>query len=322
VDIEAIPLSLLGRPRVDVTLRISGFFRDAFPNLIQLFDDAVNLVANLNEPPDQNPLAAQVQTETTHLINTGLDLNTAQTHARLRIFGSPPGAYGAGLQGLIDTPQAWNDSSDLANAYIHWSSTAYTGTGQSQPAPQAFQNRLAQMQIVLQNQDNREHDLLDSDDYYQFQGGLTAAVQLLNSQAPTVYFGDHSQTENPKIRALSEELARVYRARVINPKWIASVIRHGYKGAAEMAATVDFLFGYAATTQAVPSHLFTGIAQAYVFDQTVQNFLQPKNPHVLRDVAERLLEAEKRGLWTDVEPTTKEQLRAILHQAEAEIEGY
>ncbi len=322
VDLEVIPLSLLGRPRVDVTLRISGFFRDAFPNLIQLFDDAVNLVASLNEPAEQNPLAATVKTEITTAIQQGQDQTIAHAQAKLRIFGSPPGAYGAGLQGLIDTPQAWNDSTDLANAYIHWSSTAYTGTGESQPAPQAFQNRLAQMQIVLHNQDNREHDLLDSDDYYQFQGGLAAAVKLLNSQAPSVYFGDHAQTENPKIRALSEELARVYRSRVINPKWIAGVMRHGYKGAAEMAATVDFLFGYAATTQAVPNHMFTGVAQAYVFDQAVQNFLQAKNPHVLRDMAERLLEAEKRGLWTEVEPTIKEQLRDILHQAEAKIETY
>lgn len=322
VDIEAVPLSLLGRPRVDVTLRISGFFRDAFPNLIQLFDDAVNLVASLNEPVAQNPLAATVKTEITTAIQEGQDQAIAQTQAKLRIFGSPPGAYGAGLQGLLDTPQAWDTTADLAQAYINWSSTAYTGTGQSQPAPQAFQNRLAQMQIVLQNQDNREHDLLDSDDYYQFQGGLTVAVRLLNTQAPSVYFGDHGQTENPKIRALSEELARVYRSRVINPKWIAGVMRHGYKGAAEMAATVDFLFGYAATTQAVPNHMFAGVAQAYVFDQTVQNFLQTKNPHVLRDMAERLLEAEKRGLWTEVEPRIKEQLRAILHQAEAEVENY
>ncbi|AFY62629.1 cobaltochelatase subunit CobN [Synechococcus sp. PCC 6312] len=322
VDLDVIPFTLLGRPRVDVTLRISGFFRDAFPNLIQLFDDAVNLVASLNEPPEQNPLAAHVQTEITTAVDQGINLTTAETQARLRIFGSPPGAYGAGLQGLIDNPQAWNDTTDLAQAYINWSSTAYTGTGQSQPAPKAFQNRLAQMQIVLHNQDNREHDLLDSDDYYQFQGGLTAAVNLLNEQAPTVYFGDHGQTENPKIRALTEELARVYRSRVINPKWIAGVMRHGYKGATELAATVDFLFGFAATTQTIPNHMFAGVAQAYVFDPVVQDFLQAKNPHVLRDIAERLLEAEKRGLWTEVEPSCKDQLRAILHQAEAKIETY
>ncbi|MBF1999735.1 MAG: cobaltochelatase subunit CobN [Synechococcales cyanobacterium M58_A2018_015] len=319
VDFEILPLSVLGRPRVDVTLRISGFFRDAFPNLIDLFQQAVAAVADLDEPADQNPLAAQVQQDQRHWEAAGLPSEQAEQRARYRIFGSKPGAYGAGLQGLIES-QNWTDDQDLARAYINWSSYAYTGQGDGRSAPDAFEQRLRQLQIVLHNQDNREHDLLDSDDYYQFQGGLTAAVRALTGRNPETYFGDHSLPEQPKLRHLRQEIARVYRSRVVNPKWIAGVMRHGYKGAFELAATVDYLFAYDATARCVEDYMYQGVAAAYLLDATVQQFLQQHNPWALRDMAERLLEAHQRGLWQDVTQPTLEQLRALIHQAEAVIE--
>ncbi len=328
VDFEILPLSILGRPRVDVTLRISGFFRDAFPNLIDLFDQVVVAVSQLDEPPEYNPLAAQVQQETEHWVNAGLTKEQAEMRSRYRIFGSKPGAYGAGLQGLI-VSQNWTDEQDLAQAYINWSSYAYTrqfNQGNSQnklggiSAPEAFKNRLEKMQIVLQNQDNREQDLLDSDDYYQFQGGLTASVRAISGQNPQTYFGDNSQPERPKVRQLKEEIARVYRSRVVNPKWISGVMRHGYKGAFEIAATVDYLFAYDATTHCVEDYMYEGVAQAYVLDETVQKFIQEKNPWALRDLAERLLEANQRGLWQTSNFRLLEDLRAIVHQAEGTVE--
>lgn len=320
VDFEILPLSVLGRPRVDVTLRISGFFRDAFPNLIDLFDQAVAAIAQLDEPLHQNPLAAQVKQETQNWVNSGLEAELADRRSRHRIFGSKPGAYGAGLQGLIES-QNWETDSDLARAYIHWSSYAYSSSGVAQSAPEAFQNRLSAMQIVLQNQDNQEHDLLDSDDYYQFQGGLTAAVRSTQGKNPTTYFGDHSLPENPRIRSLRQQIARVYRSRVINPKWIAGAMRHGYKGAFEMAATIDFLFAYDATAQCVEDYMYQGVADAYLFDAAVQNFIQSKNPWALRDMAERLLEANQRGFWQQADQATLDQLRAIVLEAEGVIEG-
>lgn len=323
VDFEILPVSILGRPRVDVTLRISGFFRDAFPNLIDLFDQVVLAVSQLNEPPEQNPLAAQVQQETEIWIEAGLTEEQAQMRSRYRIFGSKPGAYGAGLQGLI-AAQNWTDDQDLARAYINWSSYAYTSNSSISQrgisAPEVFENRLQQMQIVLHNQDNREHDLLDSDDYYQFQGGLTAAVRSITGQNPTTYFGDNSRSENPKVRRLKEEISRVYRSRVINPKWIAGVMRHGYKGAFEMAATVDYLFAYDATANCVEDFMYQGVAQAYILDETVQQFIQAKNPWALRDMAERLLEANQRGMWHAAPQDMIEALRAIVHQAEGAVE--
>jgi cobaltochelatase CobN len=318
IDFEILPLSLLGRPRIDVTLRISGFFRDAFPNLIDLFDQAVTAVSHLNEPADQNPLAAKVRQETDHWQQQGLTLEQANRRSRYRIFGSKPGAYGAGLQGLIEA-QNWSDEADLAQAYINWSSYAYVGSGVGHAAPEAFNQRLQNLQIVLHNQDNREHDLLDSDDYYQFQGGLTVAVRS-KGKAPATYFGDHALPENPKVRSLKEQIARVYRSRVINPKWIEGVMRHGYKGAFEIAATVDYLFAYDATARCVEDYMYQGVAEAYLFDQKVQNFIEQKNPWALRDMAERLLEAHQRGLWQRVTEDTRERLRAIALQAEGEIE--
>jgi len=320
VDFEILPTSVLGRPRVDVTLRISGFFRDSFPNLIDLFYNAVAAVASLDELPEDNPLAAQAKQETEFWLKAGLSQEQAEERSQCRIFGSKPGAYGAGLQGLIEA-QNWQNEQDLARAYLNWSSYAYTGKGQGYAAPEAFEQRLRKMQVVLHNQDNREHDLLDSDDYYQFQGGLTVAVRALTGKNPQTYFGDHSLPENPKVRQLRTEIARVYRSRVVNPKWIAGVMRHGYKGAFEMAATVDYLFAYDATANCVEDHMYQGIAEAYLFDPAVQEFIQQKNPWALRDMAERLLEAHQRALWQSAQQETIEELRAIALQAEAVIEG-
>ena len=323
-DFEILPLSLLGRPRVDVTLRISGFFRDAFPNLISLFDEAVKAVSSLDEPAEQNPLAAQVKREFAQWQERGLDEAQSLQRAQYRVFGSKPGAYGAGLQGLIEA-QNWESDADLARAYINWSGYAYTsqkeGGADGHSAPESFDQRLSQMEIVLQNQDNREHDLLDSDDYYQFQGGLTAAVKAKRGQAPVTYFGDNAVPENPKVRSLKSEIARVYRARVVNPKWIAGVMRHGYKGAFELSATVDYLFAYDATTHCVENHMYEGVANAYVLDSEVRSFVEKSNPWALRDMAERLLEAKQRGLWENVSEEMVDGLRAIAHEAEGKIEA-
>jgi cobaltochelatase CobN len=320
VDFEILPLSILGRPRVDVTLRISGFFRDAFPNLIDLFDSAVKAVAALNEPPEQNPIAAQMQQEKLKWLEQGVELDEAETRSQYRIFGSKPGAYGAGLQGLIES-QNWETEADLAQAYINWSAYAYSNKAEGIAAPEAFNQRLGNMQIVLQNQDNREHDLLDSDDYYQFQGGLTAAIKQVSGKAPETYFGDNSRTENPKVRKLTEEINRVYRSRVVNPKWIAGAMRHGYKGAAEMAATLDFLFAYDATANCVQDFMYQGVADAYLFDESVREFIEQNNPWVQLDMAERLLEANQRGLWENVELGTLERLKLMVNEAEGVIES-
>ncbi|MGV8936860.1 MAG: cobaltochelatase subunit CobN [Allorhizobium sp.] len=294
---EIVPQAVLGRPRVDVTLRISGFFRDAFPEQIALFDRAVRAVGALDEDPSDNPIAIRIRGETARLIEAGLAEPEARKRAGYRVFGSKPGAYGAGLQALIDE-KGWDSRADLAEAYMVWGSYAY-GAGEEGKAERGlFEERLRSVQAVVQNQDNREHDLLDSDDYYQFEGGMTAAVEQVSGKRPSVYHNDHSRPEKPVIRSLEEEIGRVVRGRVVNPKWIAGVMRHGYKGAFEIAATVDYMFAFSATTGAVRDHHFEAVYQAFVMDDAVRDFMADKNAPALKELAERLLEAIDRQMWT------------------------
>jgi len=296
VGFEVLPESVLGRPRVDVTLRVSGFFRDAFPALIDLFDSAVRAVAALDEPAAVNPVAERVQRETEALIEGGVEAEEASKRAGYRVFGSKPGAYGAGLQALIDE-RGWQTEADLARAYVAWGGYAYGAGSEGRAEHVLFERRLGAVEVVIHNQDNREHDLLDSDDYYQFEGGITAAVRHLSGVQPTTYHNDHSRPETPVVRTLEDEIARVVRARVVNPKWIEGVKRHGYKGAFEMAATVDYLFAFAATAHCVRDHHFDAVFDAYLNDDDTRDFIAEHNPAALKEMAERLLEAEERGLW-------------------------
>jgi cobaltochelatase CobN len=308
---EILPLSVLDRPRVDVTLRISGFFRDAFPGLIDLVDSAARAVAEqTDEPAHLNPLAQRVREDGQRLIQSGMTPEQARKRAGHRVFGSRPGAYGAGLQALIDE-KGWETEADLAKAYVAWGGYAYGAGAAGEAAHGQFEARLAGADVVLQNQDNREHDLLDSDDYYQFEGGAAVAARVLSGRQPVVYHGDNARVDNPRVRTLEEEIARVVRARVVNPKWIAGVMRHGYKGAFEMAATVDYLFAFSATARAVKDHHFDLVMEAYLLDDAVRAFLAEVNPAALKDMAARLLEAQDRGLWRGRRNDTRSILSAL-----------
>lgn len=296
-DFEILPISIFNRPRIDVTLRVSGFFRDAFANLMHLFDAAVQAVAALeDEPDDVNPIRARILRERDELIGRGVDATEARRRAGWRVFSTKPGAYGAGLQELIDARQ-WHTDADLSEAYQSTGGYAYSQGGDGVEARASFGTRLSSLDVVLQNQDNREHDILDSNDYHQFQGGMVAAVRYLSGLQPQAYNADHSNPAAPRVRTLNEEIARVVRARVVNPKWIDGVKRHGYKGASELAATVDYLFGYDATARVVSDHQYALVTDAYVNDAGTRDFIARHNPHALQSICERLLEAMERGLW-------------------------
>jgi cobalamin biosynthesis Mg chelatase CobN len=294
---EIIPLARLGRPRVDVTLRISGFFRDAFPAQIDLFDKATRAIGALDEPEDQNPIAARMRTDALSLMKSGADERTAALGAGHRIFGSKPGAYGAGLQGLIDSG-SWQTKGDLAEAFLNWGQYAYGAHSAGIPARDRFAARLSDIEAVVHNQDNREHDLLDSDDYYQFEGGLAATAETLTGHAPAAYHNDHSRPERPLTRTLEEELSRVMRSRVVNPKWIDGVKRHGYKGAFEIIATVDYMFAFAATTGAVKTHHFDLAFEAFVEDEATRDFIRRNNRFGYDELIAKFNEARTRGFWT------------------------
>ena len=313
---EIVTLAELGRPRVDVTLRISGFFRDAFPDQIALYDRAIRAIGALEEDESDNPIAARMRAEKAALIEAGTNAAEAERRAGFRVFGSKPGAYGAGLQALIDE-KGWDDKADLAESYLVWGSYAYGADAEGEAERQTFEQRLSGIEGVVHNQDNREHDLLDSDDYYQFEGGMTAAVEHLSGTRPVVYHNDHSRPERPVVRTLEEEIGRVVRARVVNPKWIAGVMRHGYKGAFEIAATIDYMFAFAATTGAVKDHHFEAAYNAFLMDEAVRDFLNENNPAALAEIRDRFAEAIDRGLWTP----RSNSARAVLQSGGARHVG-
>ncbi|MBM08259.1 MAG: cobaltochelatase subunit CobN [Magnetovibrio sp.] len=315
---EVMPSDILGRPRVDVTLRVSGFFRDAFPMLIDLFDSAARAVAALDEPVEMNPIASSYRQKIASLKSKGVDAELAARQAGYRVFGSKPGAYGAGLQALIDE-KGWDTEADLARAYIAWGGYAYGAGSEGQAAHSLFENRLKAVEAIIQNQDNREHDLLDSDDYYQFEGGLNVTVRHLSGIQPAAYHVDHSRPENPRIRTLDEEISRIVRARVINPKWIEGVMRHGYKGGFEIAATVDYLFAFAATTHSVHDHHFDAVFNAFIDDKIVRKFLEDHNPAALIEMSGRLIEAQDRELWKSKRNDTRGVLENLLSKSSAKM---
>ena len=312
VNLEPIPLAELGRPRIDVTVRISGFFRDAFPHVVTMLDDAVQLVAILDEPAADNYVRAHAQTD---LADHG-----DQRRSTTRIFGSKPGTYGAGLLQLIDS-RNWRDDGDLAEVYTAWGGFAYGRGLDGAPAADDMNRQYRRIAVAAKNTDTREHDIADSDDYFQYHGGMVATVRALTGQSPVAYIGDNTRPDAVRTRTLSEETTRVFRARVVNPRWMTAMRRHGYKGAFEMAATVDYLFGYDATAGVMADWMYERLSAEYVLDDDNRKFMAESNPWALHGMAERLLEAAGRGMWAQPEQATIDGLRAVLLETEGELEG-
>jgi cobaltochelatase CobN len=309
---EVVPQAELGRPRIDVTVRISGFFRDAFPHVVDLLDDAIRAVADLDEPDDVNYVRAHAAADEA--------LHGDRRRATTRIFGSKPGAYGAGLLPLVDA-RNWRTDADLAEVYAVWGGYAYGRGLHGRAARADMESAFRRIAVAAKNQDTREHDIVDSDDYFQFHGGMVAMVRHLTGADPAAYVGDSAVPDQVRTRTLAEETKRVFRARVVNPRWVTAMQRHGYKGAFEMAATVDYLFGYDATAGVVDDWMYEQLASSYVFDEQVREFMRRSNPWALRGIAERLLEAAERELWAEPAPETLDRLRATYLELEGDLEG-
>lgn len=309
---EVVPVDELGRPRIDVTVRISGFFRDAFPHVVGLIDDAVRAVAELDEPADANYVRAHADEDTAE--------HGDRRRATARIFGSKPGAYGAGLLPLIDA-RNWRSDADLAEVYAVWGGYAYGRGLEGRAARGDMETAFRRIAVAAKNVDTREHDLVDADDYFQYHGGMVAMVRHLTGESPEAYVGDSATPDQVKTRTLGEETHRVFRARVVNPRWMAAMRRHGYKGAFEMAATVDYLFGYDATAGVVDDWMYEKLSAEYVFDPENRDFMKKSNPWALRGISERLLEAAERGLWAEPDTETLERLRATYLELEGDLEG-
>ncbi len=292
---EILPLARLDHPRVDVTLRISGLFRDLFPDQIALFDAAVRAVAGLDEEDDDNPLAAARRAA------------GAQEAALHRVFGAAPNHYGLGLADRIAAGD-WAERRDLGETYLAGSSHAYGGAAATgQEAPAAFRDRVRQADAYVHVADLPGIDLLSSDVAAEHQGGFAAAAYALGA-TPALYHADATAPGTLRVRSLAEEVARVLRSRATNPRWIAGQMRHGFRGAAEIAETVDALYGFAATTDAVPSRHFDLLFDATLGDEAVRDFLTGSNPAAARSIADRFAEASSREFWV----TRRNSTAAIL----------
>ncbi|MBM3943417.1 MAG: cobaltochelatase subunit CobN [SAR202 cluster bacterium] len=328
MGLEVIPLAELGRPRIDVTVRISGFFRDAFPNIVYLIDQAVELAASLEESPDNNYVVKHLKEdmEATSSVppyqggsKGGPEEQPTRATALYRIFGSKPGSYGAGILPVLDE-RNWESVHDLAEVYTAWGGYAYTQQSFGVNARPQFRRRFSQIVIAAKNQDNREHDVFDSDDYLQYHGGMIATVRSLTGRSPRQFFGDSSDPSRARVRDLQDEARRVFRSRVVNPKWIESMKRHGYKGAFELAATVDYMYGYDATAQVVDDWMYEDVTESYVLDPEMQQFFRQSNPWAMRAIVERLLEAVQRGLWENPPPEMLQKLQELYLELETDLE--
>lgn len=309
--LTVMPLEELGRPRIDVTVRISGFFRDAFPHVVAMLDDAVRMVAELDEPAEANFVRAHAQAD--------LASHGDPRRATTRIFGSKPGSYGAGILQAVESG-SWRDDADLAEVYTAWGGFAYGRDLDGVPASDEMRANYRRIKVAAKNIDTREHDIADSDDYFQYHGGMVATIRALTGAAPKAYVGDSTTPDAVRTRTLQEETNRVFRARVVNPRWIGAMQRHGYKGAFELAATVDYLFGFDATAGVVHDWMYESLAKSYVLDEANQEFLRTSNPWALRSIVERLHEAKDRGLWESPDPDVLAALQAAYLEVEGDLE--
>lgn len=318
LGVEPIPLEELGRPRLDVTLRISGLFRDMYPNLIRLMDQAVAKLAALDEPEDMNWVKKHVRADIQALTAEGIPADRAAEQSRIRVFGCAPGCYGAGVSHAIHSRQ-WKDFRDLAEVFETWSSFGYTAQAQGGSCPEAFRRRMAAVRVTIKNESTAEYDMLDSDDFYSYHGGLAACVRANSGRRPLSLTGHSDDPDRPATRDLDRETARIMRSRVLNPKWLEGLKRHGFRGAQEIAAALDSFFGWDAAADTGEDWMYQAMAEQFLFDEDTRKWMERVNRWAVHSASERLLEAHQRGMWhTDQE--TLRRLRSIYMQAEGAIE--
>ena len=318
IDLEVIPMSELKRPRIDVTVRITGLFRDAFPNLIDLIDDAVKLVANLDESDEDNYLAANLRKDIVDSIADGLTVDEARRVNSVRIFGCPPGGYGPGINHAIESGN-WKTVQDLADVYIAWGSHAYGRGMAGVGMKDQFVKRFSKVGITVKNMPDREIDMLDIDDVYGYLGGLNSFVKAYGKQDALSVMGDGSDPDRVKMRTTKDELQYTFRTKVLNPKFIEGLKRHGYRGVAQVANLTEYTFGWDATSDVVDDWMYEKLADKYLFDEDTKQWMMDENPHAMMDIMNRLMEAYERGMW-DMKPETLQKMKDLYLELEERIE--
>jgi cobaltochelatase CobN len=318
-DVEPIDLDELGRPRIDVTTRVSGLFRDAFPAAAGVIHDAVSAVVDLDESHEMNYIKKHVEEEAEELEAEGLDPDEAKSAATNRVFTTRPGGYGAGTNKAVDEGN-WDDRSDLADVYVQWGGYAMGKRGKVSEAHDSFERRLSSVDATVKIEDTMEQDELDSSDWYAFHGGFISAVSEISGSEPASYVGDSSDPENVDVYTNEEKVRKAMRARVLNPEWLDSMEDHGYKGAGDLSTTVDVVLGWDATTGVVSDTLWEDVAEKFAFDDDRQEWMRDVNPWAIESITDTLLEAIDRDLW-DADDETVDQLRDINLSVEGDLEA-
>lgn len=316
--LEIIPAGVLGRPRIDVVPRISGFFRDAFPNLVELIDEAIRTVALLRETPESNFVRRHVLSDQEGYRRDGMAEEEAWRLATLRVFGCPPGTYGAGVAELIESKQ-WQARGDLGEVYIRYSAHAYGRGSYGTQRPEVFRQLLRRMEVTVKNEDSREYDMLSCTDFYNYYGGLIAAAGTVRGAVPLAFVGDSSDPRRVVLRTTREEAKHVLRARLLNPKWLEGLKRHGYKGAGDISKVMDIIIGWDATAEVMDDWMYERVAARYALDPEMQAWLTEVNPFALQNIVDKLLETIERGMW-NASDEMRERLRETYLEVEGEIE--
>jgi cobaltochelatase CobN len=317
--VEPVPLEELGRPRIDVTTRVSGLFRDAFPAAAGVIHDAVEAVVDLDEPHELNYVKKHVEEEREELEAEGMETDDARAAATHRVFTTHPGGYGAGTNKAVDEGN-WEDRSDLADVYVQWGGYAMGKRGKVSEAHDAFERRLSSVEATIKIEDTMEQDEFDSSDWYAFHGGFITAVTEVSGAEPASYVGDSSDPDNVDVYTNEEKVRKAMRARALNPEWIESMEDHGYKGAGDLSSTVDVALGWDATTGVVSDSLWSEIAAKYAFDEDRQAWMREVNPWALDSITDTLLEAIDRGLW-DADSETADRLRDVNLRVDGDLEA-
>ncbi len=318
LGVEPIPLEELGRPRLDVTLRISGLFRDMYPNLIRLMDQAVTKVAALDEPDEMNYIKKHLREDVEKLTEQGIPQEQALDQAYIRVYSCAPGCYGTAVSKIIDSKQ-WTDFRDLAQVFETWSSYGYSSRTHGEKHTEAFRCRMSTVAVTIKNESTAEYDMLDSDDFYAYHGGLVACVRANSGKKPMSVTGHTDDPDRPVTRDIGKETARIMRSRILNPKWLEGLKRHGFKGAQEIATATDTFFGWDATAEVAEDWMYQSIAETFLFDEETRQWMEEVNRWAVHSVSERLLEANQRGMW-ETDAQTLQRLRSIYMQAEGTIE--
>ncbi|MHC1565606.1 MAG: cobaltochelatase subunit CobN [Candidatus Syntropharchaeales archaeon] len=306
-----IPLDELGRPRIDVTVRISGIMRDSFMQIIELLDDAIRRVSELDEPPELNFIRKHALAQA----NAGQEWSRAAT----RIFGSKPGTYGAGVN-LAVNASAWKDEEDLADVFVYWSGYAYGKGIDGKESHEELLNQLKTVDLSFRSNPTDEHDLFGCCCYFGYHGGLTVAARSLSGKEVKAYHGDTRDPSDVRVTDLKDEIKRVVRTKLLNPKWIEGMKEHGYRGASEISGKVTRVYGWQATTREVDDWVFDDIARTYILDDDMRAFFEENNPYALEEMGRRLLEAYERDLW-DPDPEVLNELKRYYLEIEGWIEG-